>query len=41
MTDLHTHILPGMDDGAKTVEISLEMLRMSYLKSFFNICIPP
>ena len=28
MTDLHTHILPGIDDGARTVEISLNMLRM-------------
>ena len=27
MTDLHTHILPGMDDGARSVEISLAMLR--------------
>lgn len=27
MTDLHTHILPGIDDGAKTVEESLRMLR--------------
>ncbi|MBR5285007.1 MAG: hypothetical protein IKU27_08190 [Clostridia bacterium] len=28
MIDLHTHILPGMDDGAKNVEMSLELLRM-------------
>ena len=27
MTDLHTHILPGMDDGARSVEVSLAMLR--------------
>ena len=26
MTDLHTHILPGMDDGAKTTEESLWLL---------------
>jgi len=26
LTDLHTHILPGIDDGAKCVEDSLEML---------------
>ena len=26
MTDLHTHILPAMDDGAKDVETSLAML---------------
>ncbi len=27
MTDIHTHILPGMDDGAVDVETSLSMLR--------------
>ena len=27
MIDLHTHILPRMDDGAKTVEEALQMLR--------------
>jgi len=26
MTDIHTHILPGMDDGAAAVEESLDML---------------
>lgn len=26
MTDLHTHILPAMDDGARDVEMSLAML---------------
>lgn len=30
MTDLHTHILPGMDDGAKDAAMSLEMLREEY-----------
>ena len=28
MIDFHTHILPGMDDGSKSVEMSLAMLRM-------------
>ncbi|MBQ7329966.1 MAG: capsular biosynthesis protein [Oscillospiraceae bacterium] len=27
LTDLHTHILPGVDDGAKDLEASLEILR--------------
>lgn len=29
MLDIHTHILPKMDDGSKSVEMSLEMLRKS------------
>ena len=27
LTDLHTHILPGIDDGAKDLEASLKILR--------------
>jgi protein-tyrosine phosphatase len=30
MIDLHTHILCGLDDGAKTIEESIEMCRISY-----------
>lgn len=30
MTDLHTHILPRMDDGAVDVQTSLAMLRAEY-----------
>lgn len=29
MIDLHTHILPGIDDGSKNLEMSLEMARMA------------
>ena len=29
MIDIHCHILPGVDDGAKTLEESLEMCRMA------------
>lgn len=29
MIDLHTHILPGIDDGAKTLEMSLEMAKIA------------
>ena len=30
MTDLHCHILPSIDDGAKDESVSLEMLRKEY-----------
>lgn len=30
--DFHSHILPGIDDGAKTVEDSIKMLKSSYEK---------
>lgn len=29
LVDLHTHILPGIDDGARTMQEALEMLRMA------------
>lgn len=29
MIDIHSHILPGVDDGAKTLEDALSMLRMA------------
>lgn len=30
MIDLHTHILPGVDDGSRNLEESLEMCRRAY-----------
>ena len=27
MIDFHNHILPGIDDGAKSLEVSLEMIK--------------
>lgn len=29
MIDIHSHILPGIDDGAKNLEIAFDMLRMA------------
>ena len=29
MIDLHSHIVPGFDDGARSLEDALEMARMS------------
>ena len=29
MIDIHTHILPGVDDGSRDIEESVDMLRMA------------
>lgn len=29
MIDIHTHILPGLDDGAATIDEALQMARMA------------
>lgn len=41
MTDLHTHILPGMDDGAKDVETSLTLLRMEAAQGVDTVVLTP
>lgn len=41
MTDLHTHILPGMDDGARTAEESLALLRMEQEQGVNTVVLTP
>lgn len=41
MIDFHTHILPGIDDGAKTVEESLELLKMQQNQGVDTIVLTP
>lgn len=41
MIDLHTHILPGMDDGAKNVEMSLAMLQMEHSQGVDTVVLTP
>lgn len=41
MIDLHTHILPGMDDGAKTPEESLAMLRLQREQGVSAVVLTP
>ena len=41
MIDLHTHILPGMDDGAKTVEEALQMLRIEAEQGVGAVALTP
>ena len=41
MIDLHTHILSGVDDGASTIEESLEMCRIAYRDGIRTIVATP
>ena len=41
MTDIHTHILPGMDDGARTVQESISMLRMEWEQGIKTVVLTP
>lgn len=37
MIDMHSHILPGIDDGAKSIEESIEMIKEAYKAGFTAI----
>lgn len=39
--DIHTHILPGVDDGADTIETSLEMIDILYEEGVRTIFLTP
>jgi protein-tyrosine phosphatase len=41
MIDLHTHILPGVDDGAKTIEQSILMVNQAEKAGISTICATP
>lgn len=41
MIDLHCHILPGVDDGARTMEESLQMARMAAESGVRAMCVTP
>ncbi len=41
MTDFHSHILPGIDDGSPRVEVSLAMLRMESEQGISRIVATP
>ena len=41
LTDFHSHILPGVDDGSKSVEQSLEMLRMEAAQGIRRVVATP
>ena len=39
--DMHCHILPGVDDGSKSMEMSLAMLELEYQQGVRNIVLTP
>lgn len=41
MIDLHSHILPGIDDGAKTLDESLEMARIAVADGIHTMACTP
>lgn len=41
LCDIHGHFLPGMDDGCKTAEESIELLRYSYAAGIKKMCATP
>lgn len=41
MTDLHTHILPGMDDGARDADESIVMLRQERAQGVDTVVLTP
>lgn len=41
MVDIHSHVLPGIDDGAKDMEMSLEMLRIAASSGIKKIIATP
>ena len=41
ITDIHCHILPGVDDGASDMESALQMLRMEYQQGVRRLVLTP
>lgn len=39
--DLHTHVLPGVDDGAPTMEYALQMIRNAYSSDVNVLAVTP
>lgn len=41
LVDLHCHILPGIDDGAKNIEMSMQLLKQELNSNVAGICFTP
>ena len=41
MTDMHCHVLPGVDDGARDIDESLDMLQVMYDEGIRSVILTP
>lgn len=41
LTDFHCHILPGVDDGSKDMDMTMEMLDLAYAQGIRKIIATP
>jgi protein-tyrosine phosphatase len=41
MIDIHSHILPGIDDGAKDITVSADMLKRAVEDGITDMCVTP
>ncbi len=41
MIDLHCHLLPGMDDGARTMDVALEMAKLAVKNGIHRVVATP
>ncbi|HJG28686.1 MAG TPA: capsular biosynthesis protein [Subdoligranulum variabile] len=41
LVDLHCHILPGIDDGAKDIDVSMQLLQQEMRDDVVGICFTP
>ena len=39
--DMHSHLIPGIDDGAKTIEDSLELIKFLHSKGYTKLITTP
>ncbi|GIS65186.1 MAG: hypothetical protein CM1200mP3_14340 [Chloroflexota bacterium] len=41
LCDIHTHILPSIDDGPDTIQETVEIIKLSRMQNVFNIVATP
>ena len=41
MIDIHSHIIPGIDDGSKSMEMTMEMLRTAEQNGITHVFATP